>query len=143
MLHAEAGQYDDDEIPSLVAAAESWPLAHDTCTKLAESYLRRGLVLPGPLAEFVIEALNGERRRPTARGRSSETNYARDAAIAEAVAIALNADRSLRATRNEASEPGSACDLVAEKVAAYGIPLGYDRVRRIWAQADKRIARRE
>jgi len=69
LLYAEAGQYDDDEIATLIAASESQQSFYDALVKLVVDCTRKGLALPGPLAAFTVEALNGERGRPKQKGR--------------------------------------------------------------------------
>jgi len=132
LLYVEAGQYDDDEITTLIAASESQQNFYDALVKRVVDYTRTGLALPGPLAEFTIEALNGERGRPKQKGRPGDTNFARDVTIAQAIEKALAVDGSLHPYRNDASAPDSACDMVREVLAERGLHLSYDAVRHIW-----------
>ena len=52
--------------------------AHDTLMLVAASSLREGSPLPGKIAHYAADVLQGKRSRPSKRGRSSDDTYLRD-----------------------------------------------------------------
>jgi hypothetical protein len=104
--------------------------AHNKAIGLAHVYLLSSAEIPIILGAYVADCLENPSRMPVSRGRPPRDTYERDMVTAEAVFYAKEC--GLRATRNRASEQPSACSLVAEELAAFGVHMTEATVEKIW-----------
>ena len=120
----------------------------DSVNLIAVDLLQKGELLPTELGKWVADRLNGQRQRPTKRGRDPDADHARNRGIVDAVQwlVAQGMTATRNGIRNQYKltkacfEGGSACDAVG--VAVY---LGYKRIEAIWTESaspDSAIARR-
>lgn len=101
---------------------------YDGCARIAREFVRLGEPLPPPLDRFVMGVLDGTITRKQRGPRPKEH---RDNVIVVAVEEAMGF--GLKPYRNEATDTPSACDLVAECLAAHGHDLSYKAVQKIYA----------
>ena len=111
----------------------------DALSIIARWHLRSRVPMMPELGEWIADRREGNRRRPSKRGRSPET--VRDTVMASTVQAIV--DRGLKATRNKrvpmksdprlsSKEGGSACDAVG---VAFG--LNYKAIERVWNKSSQ------
>lgn len=115
-----------------VALARNVPKFWDVAVLAVQHYSRIGIPLPQALADLVIDAMRGEAKRPTKRGRPA--NDDRDRVIMLAIDSVIESFPEISATRNEATETISACEIVADVLNDNGLILDSRSVEKIWSK---------
>lgn len=111
----------------LIEQAQSDKAAHDACRLIFETQLARCEAVPPELGRWVLSA-----KRPR---KGAHKNKPRDRAIVNAVRWL--AAQGIAPTRNDQSSHGeSACDIVAEAMAAADRFISYDSVKQVWKNAE-------
>ena len=132
----------------LLWCSEQIVVAWDSVNLIAVDLLQKGELLPTELGKWVADRLNGQRQRPTKRGRAPDADHARNRGIVDAVqwlvaqgmTATRNGIRNRHKLTNACFEGASACDAVGVAVC-----LGYKRIEAIWTESaspDSAIARR-
>jgi hypothetical protein len=90
------------------------------------------------IRDFLLQYLSGKLNKPKTRGPHRLRNLGRDGWICDLIQLCV--DNGVAPYRNEASEHNdSACDLVAELCAEYGLTATtYEAVRKIWSDRHRR-----
>jgi hypothetical protein len=107
--------------PIVDAARRRDAVARAAVHKAVEWFLIHSEPLPNLLRDYVLELLFGRVGAPKKRGRSPHGHYLRDGLIklaAEAVT-----QHGFKMTRNPATSAPSACSIVSEVLAEYGVHM--------------------
>lgn len=111
----------------LIEQAQSDKAAHDALQLIFETQLARGEAVPPELGRWALSA-----KRPR---KGAHTNKPRDRAIVNAVRWLVA--QGIAPTRNdETLHDESACDIVAEAIAAVDRSMSYPAVRKVWDKAN-------
>lgn len=116
------------------AVGETW--VWDALREIAGTRLLRGQPLGDALRRWAGEVLRGDRTPPRKPRGAPATTRERNHLIVKALKT-LQDECGLTLTRNDASEVVSACDVVVEVLAEYGVSLSYKRVAEIWFKQPK------
>jgi hypothetical protein len=108
------------------------PLIFDASCRIVASLLAAGATLRPGLAEFSASVISGLATRPKHHGRHSREIALRDTGICFLINMVMS--RGFKATRFEdTGHKNSACDIVAEALAAAGLnPTRYETLKQVW-----------
>jgi hypothetical protein len=128
--------YDDEEKGAelIAKAANGDDVAHNVLCKIAAAFVEGGCAMPARLREYITEALRSQAREAPQRRRGQDpyANHGRNFCVACAILHVVKL--GFRPTRNRATEDESACSIVAQALAKFGIHLSDSAVEKIWGQ---------
>jgi len=128
-----------DRVDTMITLAEAgWHNAHEAVCNGADSMIMNNEPMPDRLRAYIIGLAREGKPRPSKPGKNAFDNFGRNICIV--VAIKRLVEMGLSATRNEASESPSACSIVAEVYARFGVHMSERAVEKVWEkhQAEER-----
>lgn len=127
---AKAAQEDEELLDIVVQESGAHELWWNMCAFSIEFFSRSGKPIPPSLAQLASQAMLGNAKPPSRKGRPS--NEYRDLIVGHAVRKVSNRYPTIPITRNRATESESVCSLVSEALKHEDHYLSEAVVEKIW-----------